>query len=130
MIDAEIEDPPEDAEPGTLPPPKNYLAVLDRDTLLQSWTLRGSFVLTIRGLEEERQIQLYNAGTRDEVEEQSYERLFTIRNGASLVLEENIALVGGQSNSAPLVSVDALGSLAIQDSTKIRNNSAGGVRVR
>jgi hypothetical protein len=130
VIDAEIEDPLEDVEPGTLPPPKNYLVVLDRDTLLQSWTLRGSFVLTIRGLETERQIQLYNAGTSDEVEEHNDESLFTIRDGASLVLEENIALMGGQANSAPLVSVEYYGSLAMHDSTKIRNNSAGGVRVR
>jgi hypothetical protein len=130
VIDAEIEDPPEDPEPGTLPPQKNYLVVVDRDTLLQSWALQGSFSLTIRGLETERVIQLYNAGANEEVEEKNYESLFYIGAGASLTLEENITLVGSLANSAPLVSVGALGSFALRDRTKIQNNSAGGVRVQ
>jgi hypothetical protein len=129
-IDAEIEDPPEEPEPGTLPPRKNYLVVLDRNTQLQGWTLKGSFALTIRGHETEQMIQLYNAGTSEEVEEQNNESLFAIRDGASLILEENIALVGGSANSAPLVSVDYYGTLETHDSVKIQNNSAGGVRVR
>jgi hypothetical protein len=130
VIDAEIKDPPEAPEPGTLPPPKNYLLLLDRDALLQSWTLKGSFTLTIRGLEKERTLQLYNAGTNEEVPDQNDESLFAITWGASLILEENITLVGSLANGAPLVSVDYLGTLAMHERTKIQNNSAGGVRVQ
>ncbi|MDR0732030.1 MAG: DUF6273 domain-containing protein [Treponema sp.] len=130
VIDAEIEDPPEEPAPGTLPPRKNYLAIIDRDTLLQSWTLKGSFALTIRGHETERVIQLYNAGTSEEVPDQNTESLFTIRDGASLILEENLILAGSLANSAPLVLVDYYGALETHDSVTIQNNSAGGVRVR
>ncbi|MDR0731394.1 MAG: DUF6273 domain-containing protein [Treponema sp.] len=129
VIEAETEDPAEYAETGTFPLPKNYLLLIDRDTLLQTWTMKGNVTLTIRGLETERLIQLYNGGTSEELPEYNNASLFTITDNASLILGENITLVGSLANSAPLVSV-IQGSFAMQDRTKIQNNGAGGVLVR
>jgi hypothetical protein len=128
VIEAETEELPKDTDPGTLPLPKNYLLVIDRDTLLQTWTMKGNVSLTIRGFETERLIQLYNAGASEELPEYNSESLFAITDHASLILEENITLVGSLANSAFLVSVSQ-GSFAMHDSTRIQNNGAGGVRV-
>jgi hypothetical protein len=132
VLDEEIEDPPEGVDPKELPPQKKYLLIFDQDTLLQSWTLRGSVALTIRGLGGERLIQLYNAGTSDEVAELNKESLFTVRDGASLVLDENVTLLGSESqaNAAPLVTAAYLGSLELRDGAKLKNNMGGGVCVR
>jgi hypothetical protein len=55
--------------------------------------------------------------------------MFTVVNGVTLILDNNIALQGRSPNNAPLVQVNSGGTLVMNTNTRITNNDGGGVNV-
>jgi hypothetical protein len=102
----------------------NYTIKIGADESLPPWTLGGSTAgtttaadgltdvkVTIKGKDTEWLVGLDGTGS-----------LLTVRSGVTLVLDENITLVGKNNNTASLVLVDG-GILEMGKNTKITGNS-------
>ena len=103
----------------------NYLLEVSSDAFLNPHTLsysgKSNITIQLTGIGSVKTIDLYGAGS-----------LFTINNGVTLVLDENIVLKGITNNTDPLVMVDG-GSLILNYGSKITGNHissfGGGVNI-
>ncbi|GHU84444.1 hypothetical protein FACS189473_1850 [Spirochaetia bacterium] len=113
----------------------DYTILIGANESLPSWTLGGAFSgasvaangktgvkITLRDKGAERTVQLSASGS-----------LFSVDSGVTLVLDENITLVGRSGNNATLVQVYGGGSLEMRENAKITGNTSssysGGVYV-
>ena len=98
-----------------------YLIVLGRNERAQNINLRFT--------DMQARISLRGSGTEELNIEYATDRparsLFTIGPGATLVLEDGIALIGLEANSHPMIRVEEGGTL-IMNGGSIRGNTAGG----
>jgi uncharacterized repeat protein (TIGR02543 family) len=103
----------------------DYIIILKKGESIAPQTLSYSdknVSITLNGSTVERIVSLSATGS-----------LFTIDNGVTLTLRNNVTLRGLSSNTASLVRVNSGGNLVLKDGAKISGNSAsgsgGGVRV-
>ena len=93
----------------------SYALEVNATEYLNAWTLSysGKSNVTIRliGIGSTRNVELYGSGS-----------LFTVGNGVTLVLDENINLKGTTSNNASLVRVNDGGNLIMNNGSKITGN--------
>jgi hypothetical protein len=97
--------------------------VVNADDTLEPYTIPAGKTITLKGDDTEHTIQLTGNGS-----------LFTVAQGASLILDENIILKGHGENTASLINV--AGNLTLKKGAKISGNtknlsagSGGGVYV-
>ena len=87
-----------------------------------SYDGKNNIVLRLVGIGSEKTIELYGRGS-----------LFTIENGVTLILDENIILKGISNNNNSLIRINSGGSLILNSGAKIIGNKAstygGGVYV-
>jgi len=85
---------------------------------------KSNISITLQGVGENRIISLLPA---------SYDSMFAVGNGVTLILGDNITLNGHQDNSAALVRVDSGGTFAMNSGSKVTGNTnsdnGGGVSV-
>ncbi|GHU69177.1 hypothetical protein FACS189450_01530 [Spirochaetia bacterium] len=109
----------------------NYTILIGTDGNLPPWTLGGTspewevaangktgVKITLKGKDAERRVQINGTGS-----------LFTIKSGVTLVLDENITLVGRSTNNVALVVVENSGRFEMRENAKITGNTGGGVKV-
>jgi len=72
----------------------------------------GSITISLKGSDQMRTISLLSNG-----------QLFTVNNGVTLILDENITLQGQSSNNNVLVSVNSGGTLIMNAGSRIIGNS-------
>jgi len=77
-----------------------------------SYSGKSNITIQLKGTGSSRVITLWNAGS-----------LFSIGNGVTLILEENLILKGKNSNNASLVQVNSGGTLIMNQSVKISGNT-------
>jgi hypothetical protein len=97
----------------------DFYIVLGEDESVSPMTLNysGKTVgITLLGYGDEKTITLNSTGS-----------MFTINAGVTLTIDENITLVGMETNNTYLVSLS--GELIINDGAKIINNNGGGISV-
>jgi hypothetical protein len=104
----------------------DYTILLKADESLPSWTLGGNaagtttaangktgVTITLKGKDAVRTVQLSGTGS-----------LFTVNSGVTLILDENITLMGKSNNTVSLVRVNSNGSLEMGGNAKITGNTA------
>jgi hypothetical protein len=102
--------------------PGPYLILLDNElSLLPAVSLPEGTVVVIKGLGGERIIQFYNT--------EAGGSLFSLSGGQTLILDENITLLGSRANSNPLVSVEQGGRLTLYSGASIQEHGGSAVRV-
>jgi hypothetical protein len=99
-----------------------YTIVIDANetlgpVVLNSTSLNGKtgVKITLRGFDTERTVQLSSKGS-----------LFTVDNGITLNLDENITLKGRSDNNASLVNIKSGAALAMEQGSKISGNTSSG----
>ena len=80
---------------------------------------RNNITIRLKGIGLGRVIGLSDKGS-----------LFTVGNGVTFILEENLILYGKDDNNTSLVQVNSGGTLIMNQSVKITSNSSSGVSVR
>jgi hypothetical protein len=78
-----------------------------------SYTYRNNITIILKGIGTEKFVSLSSNGS-----------LFTVESGATLVLDNNITLQGGGSNTAALVRVNGGGTLIMETGAKITGNTS------
>jgi hypothetical protein len=79
-----------------------------------SFSDRTDITIRIVGIGAERIISLTDNGS-----------LFSITNGVTLILDENIRLQGRSNNNSSLISVNSRGTLIMKNGSRISNNTRG-----
>jgi len=110
----------------------SYTIEVNANESIGPWTLvysgKTGITITLRGVGANRIVSLSSNGS-----------LFSVGNGVTLILDNNITLWGRSSNNASLVNVSSGGTLRMNAGSKITSNTAssysssygggGGVRV-
>lgn len=101
----------------------NYIIGIDADVNIvpQSLSYNGSNIyIEIIGINNPRTITLAASATGS---------LFTVHSGVTLILDNNITLIGHSNNNDYLVKVNNSGTLEMKTGSRISQNRGGGVHV-
>jgi uncharacterized repeat protein (TIGR02543 family) len=90
-----------------------YVIMVNNDESLGTWSLSytKNMSIALHGVDAERTVSLTTAGS-----------LFTLGNGVTLTLGNNVSLQGLSNNTAPLVRVNSGGALVMEGGSKISGN--------
>jgi uncharacterized repeat protein (TIGR02543 family) len=90
-----------------------YVVMVNNNESLGTWTLSyaKNMSIALHGVSAERTISLTTAGS-----------LFTLGNGITLTLGNNVSLQGLSSNTSPLVRVNNGGALVMEGGSKLSGN--------
>jgi hypothetical protein len=109
------------AEINAAETPRSYLILADKEfSFLTTASLPAGTSLALKGLGGERVVQFYNA--------EAGGGLFSFSGGQTLILDENITLLGSKANGNPLISLENNSRLVFYGGASIQEH--GGLAVQ
>ena len=101
--------------------PQSCLILVDKEfSFLATVGLPEGTVVVLKGLGGERVVQFYNEGSDG--------GLFSLSGGQTLILDENITLLGNQANSNPLITLGQDSRLVLYGGASIQEHGGSAVR--
>jgi hypothetical protein len=107
--------------------PRSYLILVDKDfSFLATVSLPEGVAVALKGLGSERVIQFYNDATSGAT---SGGGLLSLSGGRTLILDENITLLGSKANGNPLITVGKDSRMVCYGGASIQEHGGSAVRV-